>query len=79
MSTRRKNEQIDPDAMWEARALLEAAGRIMQRIESGQYPADRIDAVAWRIADALLSSGQADAAWVTLATPRPRAASWRAY
>lgn len=70
MSTRRQNEKLDPDAMWEARALLETAGRIMQRIESGQYPADRIDSVAWRIADALLIVGQeARRVWPKSPTP----------
>jgi len=36
------------------RCLLEAAARIAQRIETGQYKPDRIDSVTWRTADALL-------------------------
>lgn len=58
MSACCKDRRLDPDAVWEARVLLETADRILARIESGRYPPDRIDSVAWRIADALLIVGQ---------------------
>jgi hypothetical protein len=54
----------------EAADLVQTAGRILERIESGAYPPDRIDSACWRLADALLVLGQfAYRTWPDSPTP----------
>jgi len=51
-------ERPAPGPLPEARALVTGALRILERIESGRYPADRVDSVTWRLADALQVLGE---------------------